>query len=391
MKKTILFLMIAGLMALVSCKKPKPEQPKPQPTTTDEINVDASSTSEWQYFSLSEKKIVGSAADQGTGNAEWFAKDNWDIAIRRYSIRTNSGEATTIGSKGGVYTFDENIDYETTVALPNGAVFATDVAVTEQGMGGETTSVKSTAQVIKFKTDEGGYLIMPPVYLPTPVYAFRSADGTKVYKVLFTQYKDANGDSGKVKFKMNVIAYEPTEPTEPDPKPSTEANVDASSTSEWQYFSFSENEVVGSAADQGTGNAEWFAKNNWDIAIKRYSIRTNSGEATTIGSQGGVYTFDDNAEYETTVSLPDGAAFATDVAVTEQGMGGEITTVKSTAQVIKFKTNEDGSLIMPPVYLPTPVYAFKSADGTKTYKVLFTQYKDANGNSGKVKFKFVEM
>ncbi len=202
MKKTVLFLMIAGLMALVSCKPEPQPKPKPQPTTTDEVSIDASSFAEWHYFSFSENKVVGSAEDEGTGNAEWFAKGNWDIAIKRYSVRTNSGEATSIGSKGGVYTFADNAEYETSVALPDGAVFATDVAVTEQGMEGEITTIKSTAQVIQFQTNEDGSLVMPPVYLPSPVYAFKSADGTKTYKVLFTQYKDTEGNSGKVKFRF---------------------------------------------------------------------------------------------------------------------------------------------------------------------------------------------
>lgn len=67
-------------------------------------------------------------------------------------------------------------------------------------------------------------------------------------------------------------------------------------------------------------------------------------------------------------------------------MGGTTTTVKSEATVIRFKTNADGSLVMPPVYLQAPVYLFRSADGEKTYKVLFTQYKNDESESGHVQF-----
>ena len=89
-------------------------------------------------------------------------------------------------------------------AVPAGATFEADKTVTETGMGGETTTTKSTATVIQFQLDANGDKVMPPVYLPSPVYIFRSADGSKHYKVSFTQYQGIGADgatvSGRVKF-----------------------------------------------------------------------------------------------------------------------------------------------------------------------------------------------
>ena len=130
---------------------------------------------------------------------------DWDIAINRYSIRTNSGEASSTGAKGGVYTFDSTVTFDSVAEVPAGATFSTDKAVTSEGMGGTTTTVKSEATVILFKTDAEGNKVMPPVYLQAPVYLFRSADGNHCYKVLFTQYQDENKESGHVIFSFAEV------------------------------------------------------------------------------------------------------------------------------------------------------------------------------------------
>ncbi|MDE6183627.1 MAG: HmuY family protein, partial [Rikenellaceae bacterium] len=38
-----------------------------------------------------------------------------------------------------------------------------------------------------------------------------------------------------------------------------------------------------------------------------------------------------------------------------------------------------------------PVYVVRTADGNSYYKVEFTQYKDADGVSGKVEFRYAEV
>ena len=89
--------------------------------------------------------------------------------------------------------------------------------------------------------------------------------------------------------------------------------------------------------------------------------------------------------------LPQDATFAVDDVVTSRGMSGETSVVESLCTVITFMTNEDGSKVMPPVYLKAPVYVFRSADGEKCYKVEFTQYQDENKVTGHVKFNFARI
>lgn len=205
MKKTFFILSALFIATLFSsCDKDEPETPTVG--ETKEVYIDATSGGTWQYFSFKENKIIGVGAENDEQNAIWFARNDWDIAIKRYAIRTNSGKATSINSKGGVYITDENVTFESITAMPENITFLTDKAVTEQGMGGTTTTtIKSDATVIKFKLNDDGTMVMPPVYLKAPVYIFRSADGKANFKVYFTQYKDENNVSGHVKFNFAEI------------------------------------------------------------------------------------------------------------------------------------------------------------------------------------------
>lgn len=205
MKNLSLLLAVSiSVVMFASCKKDNKEN-KPPVGDTKEAYIDASSAATWHYFSFANNKIEGSAEESEENDAIWKGNRNWDIAVKRYHIRTNSGEFTTTGASGGVYTFDENTTFESVLKVPANASFAIDKMKEISGMGGVTRIILSDAQVIKFKVNEDGSLVMPPVYLPTPVYIFRSADGTKYYKLLFTQYKNEEGKTGHVKFKFSEI------------------------------------------------------------------------------------------------------------------------------------------------------------------------------------------
>lgn len=167
-------------------------------------NVEATSSTTWHYYSFSEEKFVGTGEENETDNAKWGGLTSWDIAIKKYEIKTNSGTSTSVGAKGGDYTFDAKNKFEDVAELPSGITFMVDKLIVESGMGGtEKTTSKSTTEVIRFKLDEDGARLMPPVYLKSPVYIFKTNDGEKYYKVNFTQYegyKDNKKVTGIVQF-----------------------------------------------------------------------------------------------------------------------------------------------------------------------------------------------
>ncbi len=202
--KKIFALLAISMFAFVGCSDDDDNTPAPG-STVQEAYVDASAKKMWTYFSLKDNKVVGTGAEDAAADAEWAKRTDWDLAINRYMIRTNSGAATTVAAQGGVYTCGENVTFAGLTAVPAGAQFEADEEVTSQGMGGETTVVKSKATVIVFKKNPDGSLVMPPVYLKAPVYIFRTADGKSTFKVDFIQYKNEEGKSGYVKFQHAEI------------------------------------------------------------------------------------------------------------------------------------------------------------------------------------------
>ena len=187
-----------------------------------------------------------------------------------------------------------------------------------------------------------------------------------------------------------ALAFAACNKTEaPFSREAKEAYIDATSKTTWTYFSLSEGAVVGTGEENETDNAAWATRADWDFAVCRYNIRTNSGKASSIGAKGGVYTSEES--FADLTKLPQDATFTADDVVTSRGMSGETSVVESLSTVITFMTNEDGSKVMPPVYLKAPVYVFRTADGEKCYKVEFTQYQDENKVTGHVKFNFARI
>jgi len=203
MKKIFALAFMAFTVAATSCSKSDNGGDDPVVGDTLEAAVDATANGVWQYFSFAEGRVIGYGDE--SADSQWFASDKWDMAVSRYSLRFNGGPAYTSGGQGGVYTCDESLSFANILSVPEEVTFSTDETITTEGMAGTTTTVKSDATVIVFKTDADGSLVMPPVYLKAPVYIVRTADGESYYKVEFTQYKDENNVSGMVEFNYAEI------------------------------------------------------------------------------------------------------------------------------------------------------------------------------------------
>ena len=187
----------------------------------------------------------------------------------------------------------------------------------------------------------------------------------------------------------SLIAISCNKIEDPATESAKEAYIDATSKTTWTYFSLSKGETVGTGEETAADNAAWASRTDWDLAICRYNVRTNSGTSTTAGAKGGIYT--SALTFDTLNEVPSGAVFETDKIISSTGMSGETSVSESTATVISFQTNADGSKVMPPVYLKAPVYILRTADGSSFYKVEFTQYQDENKTTGQVKFNFARI
>jgi len=201
-KLTYLFVAIT-FIAFTSCSDDDSDSKETGETFTQYINATSKTT--WHYFSFKKGIEIGTGEETEADNNSWFARSDWDLAINRYSIRTNSGAATSIGSLGGVYTCDEGVEFTSLKEIPSNAIFDIDKIVEISGHSGTSEIIKSTAQVITFKANEDGSLVMPPVYLPSPIYIFKTANGKNMYKVSFTQYVNDEGTSGHIKFDYAIL------------------------------------------------------------------------------------------------------------------------------------------------------------------------------------------
>ena len=83
---------------------------------------------------------------------------------------------------------------------------------------------------------------------------------------------------------VSLIAISCTKQGNPSADPAKEGYVDATSKTTWTYFSLSKGEVIGTGAESEADNAAWAARTDWDLAVCRYNIRTNSGTSSSTGA-----------------------------------------------------------------------------------------------------------
>ena len=221
MKKIFLLATAFAVVAFSSCSDDK----KSGDPAAKNYSI-KSTYAGWQYFSISEGKIVGtgkaeytsdeleagasytsteSGARATTDDLSWFAETNWDFAIYKYYIRTNSGD--DMDGLGGIYQCPSTVAFADIKKVPADAVFEEDEELTYTGMGLPFVSVQSEYWAMRFKQKpDGSGPEMPPVYLkPDGVYIIRSANGQKYYKVEFTQYTHSS-DNGLVGFRVLEIS-----------------------------------------------------------------------------------------------------------------------------------------------------------------------------------------
>ncbi|MDR2683542.1 MAG: HmuY family protein [Dysgonamonadaceae bacterium] len=69
------------------------------------------------------------------------------------------------------------------------------------------------------------------------------------------------------------------------------AILDCSSYTQWNFFSFSKGEIIGSCdADNAADNESWRNRTDWDLAFHRQDVKTNSSISGT--GKGGILEYD---------------------------------------------------------------------------------------------------
>ncbi|MCE2615894.1 MAG: HmuY family protein [Phocaeicola sp.] len=200
---------LAVALCLTACsKKDDPVIPVKNSTTIDAskydqwtyINLETGQTqtlrdfNKWNY--LTKGNVVETAEAQGS---ESDIKIKWHIAIHRYDIKTNNGQAvattetemdkvTTIPTSG--YKGDET--FENKIITDRSGMF--------QGKMGYAATTKLNAVLCSWLTATPTHTMPPYTYSPTNlIYIVKFMDGSYA-KLKFTNYQNAEGKDGHVTF-----------------------------------------------------------------------------------------------------------------------------------------------------------------------------------------------
>ncbi len=215
MKKLNIFLIfILGILTITSCSKDK------EVSDNDEINIkkitiDTHKLTQWQYFAVNtdgEIEFVGEDTFptdtdplHETGkDAEWKQRSDWDFALNRMNIRTNSGESG-LASGGLVKTSTKDFEDVETENL-NSLKYEVDkigklnMVLSIDNMPPPRASVSMSPVFILNKL--GG---MPPLYNKiNKVFVLKTAKSEYLmFKIV--NYYNKEGEGGNMKIKYHLV------------------------------------------------------------------------------------------------------------------------------------------------------------------------------------------
>ncbi len=226
----------------------------------------------WKYFSFKKGNFIDTPAKPEESL-------DWDVAFNRYYVKTNSG--TSGKGKGGCIDSEET-DF-TAVHVDKNAVFTVDDSLSIMTtMGGNGRDSYNPEIECEGSHSWAWYKYMESTwYYNRHVFVFRSANGENCARVIFDSYKDELGNSGHITFRymydgeQDADIDQPDEPTPEVPETPVEAVKDTLTInlmqSKWNYFSFAKGEFIELTEEQAKTSLDW------DIAIDRFYMRTNSG------------------------------------------------------------------------------------------------------------------
>lgn len=268
--RAILGTTLLGLTSLMGCggTEPVDDDITTDTVVTTELSpgvystvVDASDISAFVYFAFSKPGQVKPA--------DPAASTEWDLGLRRFSIKVNGGVS---GSQAMLVAAITDQDFAAVTKAPSSG-YATDEA--REGMSSNPDFIGGDEAAFVFfapnpASENGWYLYDEPTHSLSPapiVYVLRAADGTSFYKLQITKYYNQAGEAGHVEFIWSAVEG-PGVPIEgeeqPKPKPGLRVDTNAS----WTYLTLEGATVEISGAKTSM---------DWDLAIWRTMWKTNSG------------------------------------------------------------------------------------------------------------------
>ncbi len=339
-------LLFSILFSLASCSSDSSSSD--DGGNSGKIMIDASNSETWVYYNVHDMKVVEVADPQNSLD--------WDIAFKRYQVKTNSGTSGS-GNAGVLNLYDAN--YDEVLKAPKG-YYCQDDSISITMVTEEHYSYNK--EFYDWYNMAGG---MPPQMSSKGyTYVVRQADGQNYFKLKFeSYYNPETEDSGFLTMDIAPLA-ETSEEMIMDIK---KAEIDATSQASWVYFSFEKGEEV------MVENPE--ESQDWDIAFNRYRVKTNSGTSGNLGFGALLIgDTDDGAEFKKIREFDGNEEFTADEDMIDYS-GNPF----SGNPVLYYMADMSS---MPPPADSTRIYAVQTAKFNYV-KLQFTYYK-----SGEIKFRY---
>jgi hypothetical protein len=181
--KTKIYLLLTLICLSSSCTK---ENSNP-PIEARSLEIDASSSAKWKYFSF-EKNDTVTITDPQTSAG-------WDLAFQRYRIKTNGGlSGTAMGSAANSYQKGQS-GFDALTSVSDTASFTNDESIQIAVQQGYATYIVNPELYTWFAIELAaqGTQIVPSDF----IYYVKTASG-KYAKVWFKGYYSATNASGHV-------------------------------------------------------------------------------------------------------------------------------------------------------------------------------------------------
>lgn len=207
-----------------------------EPLPSGAIVVDASDATSWVYLDVEDGVVTPTAPETDL---------EWDLALRRTELRTNSG--TSGAGLGGARLDESGLAFDA-ITESTTFGFVADERVTSRP-GAEPTSLSPALA--------GWYDYDPVAHAVTPgdrSYLVRTADGG------YAKLRVWRWDDGELALSFEPLARRVDV---------VELDVDATSSDAWTYVSLRDGAIV-SVTDAATDGS-------WDVGFSRTRMRTNGG------------------------------------------------------------------------------------------------------------------
>lgn len=205
MKKDKLIMMFVALATMVGFSACSDDD-DPVNAIEKEVSIDASSYTEWVYFSFEKGDVVGTSAVDEERDAM-----DWDIAFHRWDVRINGGESGM--GQGGALLSEGNVaktGWDALIKAPTegykpdvkGTV---SVGHTKPPVNTSKSLVITGGEITQQGVTPGTWLIFdhtngPKYEMTNQIFVVKTADG-KYTKIWLKRYVNEANEKGKITMK----------------------------------------------------------------------------------------------------------------------------------------------------------------------------------------------